>query len=148
MAVAESTAIGNTRLIYQLNRTSILVGKKIKKPLMKHGLSLISIQVLELLHTREPGTVYPSGVARETGRVRHDISGVLERMERDGLITFAPNAKDGRSRVINLTAKGRQVYGEVKELPDKLDKEVYGNLTSKQQVELRYLLGKLTERLE
>ena len=43
---------------------------------------------------------------------RQNLSGLLSRMERDGRIQTAADERDRRSRLVSMTAAGRQVWEE------------------------------------
>ncbi len=72
--------------------------------LRAHGLSDQQWRVLRVLG--EHGEVETGRVAREAFILGPSLTGVLKRMERDGLIRRARDAADQRRTVVNLTAKG------------------------------------------
>ena len=41
---------------------------------------------------------------------RQNLSGLIGRMERDGLLTVSPDERDRRSRVVTMTASGQHVW--------------------------------------
>ena len=52
-------------------------------------------------------------VAREAFILGPSLTGMLTRMERDGLIRRARNAADQRRTVVEATAKGRRLVGKL-----------------------------------
>ena len=72
------------------------------------GSSSVKVIVLQTL-VGNGGTMTPSEIANWTLRERHDITTLISRMERDGLITTAPNTNDRRSILVTVTEKGRDV---------------------------------------
>jgi homoprotocatechuate degradation regulator HpaR len=72
--------------------------------LREHGLSDQQWRVLRVLG--EHGEVETGRVAREAFILGPSLTGVLTRMERDGLIRRARDAADQRRTVVDLTAKG------------------------------------------
>ena len=42
--------------------------------------------------------------------VRQNLAGLISRMERDGHIGSAPDGRDRRSRLVTMTASGREVW--------------------------------------
>lgn len=74
----------------------------------KEGLSVIKFMVLQILATNG-GTMTPSEIAEWTFRERHNITTLIDRLKRDGLVRVEPNSSDKRSVNISLTTKGRKV---------------------------------------
>jgi len=74
----------------------------------KAGLSAIKFIVLRILATNS-GTMTPSEIAQWTFRERHNITTLVRRLERDGLVSTKRNDTDKRFVNIVLTARGRKV---------------------------------------
>ncbi len=72
-----------------------------------HGLSDQQWRVLRVLG--EHGTVETGRVAREAFILGPSLTGVLARMERDGLVKRERDPEDQRRTVIEATAKGRRM---------------------------------------
>jgi homoprotocatechuate degradation regulator HpaR len=72
-----------------------------------HGLSDQQWRVLRVLG--EHGTVETGRVAREAFILGPSLTGVLARMERDGLVRRERDPEDQRRTVIEATAKGRKL---------------------------------------
>ena len=72
--------------------------------LRAHGLSDQQWRVLRVLG--ELGTVETGRVAREAYLLGPSLTGVLARMERDGLVQRERDAADQRRSVVRATAKG------------------------------------------
>jgi len=74
----------------------------------KEGLSTIKVIVLRVL-AAHGGTMTPSEIAEWTFRERHNITTLVDRLKRDGLVRVERNMKDKRYVSVSLTAKGRKV---------------------------------------
>ncbi len=74
----------------------------------KEKLSVIKVIVLRVL-AANGGTMTPSDIAEWTFRERHNITTLIDRMKRDGLVRVERNIKDQRFVNVSLTAKGRKV---------------------------------------
>jgi len=72
------------------------------------GLSAIKFIVLRILATNGD-TMTPSEIAEWTFRERHNITTLVRRLERDGLVRTERSNRDKRFVNIILTAKGRKV---------------------------------------
>ena len=79
--------------------------------LREHGLSDQQWRVLRVLG--EHGTVETGRVAREAYILGPSLTGVLARMERDGLIRRERDPADQRRTVIEATAKGLKLVDKL-----------------------------------
>jgi homoprotocatechuate degradation regulator HpaR len=79
--------------------------------LREHKLSDQQWRVLRVL--AEHGVVETGRVAREAYILGPSLTGVLTRMERDGLIRRARDAVDQRCTVVELTAKGQSAVDKL-----------------------------------
>ena len=79
--------------------------------LREHGLSDQQWRVLQVLG--EHGMVETGRVAREAFILGPSLTGVLARMERDGLIRRARDPADQRRTVVEATAKGTQMVQQL-----------------------------------
>jgi homoprotocatechuate degradation regulator HpaR len=79
--------------------------------LREHGLSDQQWRVLRVLG--EHGTVETGRVAREAYILGPSLTGVLARMERDGLIRRERDLSDQRRTVVEATAKGRKLVDKL-----------------------------------
>lgn len=74
----------------------------------KANLSVIKLIVLQALEINK-GVMTPSEIAEWTQTERHNITALVQRMKRDGLVTSERNSKDKRIVHIILTDRGREV---------------------------------------
>lgn len=78
----------------------------------KTHLSVIKLIVLKTLASNS-GVMMPSEIAEWTNTERHNITALVNRMRRDGLVTAERNSSDKRLVNIKLTDKGREVLSQV-----------------------------------
>src|SRR3954470_17367132 len=79
--------------------------------LREHGLSDQQWRVLRVLG--EHGVVETGRVAREAYLLGPSLTGVLARMERDGLVRRERDPADQRRTVVEATAKGRKLVAKL-----------------------------------
>lgn len=91
-------------------QTADIVKKYADARLYKEGLSVIKIIVLKVLDVNG-GTMIPSDIARWTFRERHDITTLVDRLKKDGLVSTKRSHKDRRYINVTLTDKGREALG-------------------------------------
>jgi MarR family transcriptional repressor of emrRAB len=89
----------------------------------KAGISTPKYNVLQILATADH-PVTPSELARRMIKERHDITTLMGRMKRDGLIDITPNALDRRSVIITLTEKGREKFIQAEPIAEEIANQV------------------------
>ena len=72
------------------------------------GLSVVKLIALKALDTNG-GTMTPSGIAEWTHTERHNVTTLVNRMSRDGLITAERNNVNKRLVNVVLTDEGRRL---------------------------------------
>ena len=102
------TAFAHRNLPRLLLQAREAVMQHTRPSLREHGLSDQQWRVLRVLgeHAREPGGIETGRIAREAFLLGPSLSGVLTRMERDGLITRERCSQDARRTVVRATPAG------------------------------------------
>ena len=91
-----------------------------------------------------PGAMSPSEIADKLGVTRATVTGLLDGLEKDELISRQLHPEDRRAFCIQLTAKGRQFLAEL--LPDHY-RRIAGlmtHLSDDERRQLVILLGKVS----
>lgn len=101
---AVSTAFAHRNLPRLLLQARESLMARTRPSLREHGLSDQQWRVLRVLG--EQGTVETGRVAREAYILGPSLTGVLARMERDGLVRRARDAADQRRTVVAATPRG------------------------------------------
>lgn len=108
------------------------------------GLNGARIRVLVEI-AKQGGTILPSLLAERIGVTKANISLLLTPLEKDGYISRADHAKDGRKTVISITEAGRALLSE--QLPG--NREAVANVMKRlNETELHQLLGLLNKLSE
>jgi MarR family 2-MHQ and catechol resistance regulon transcriptional repressor len=89
----------------------------------KTGLSAIKFIVLNGL-AFHGGSMRPSEIAEWTYRERHNVTTLVDRLKRDGLVKTNRNSRDRRVMTVTLTDKGQQVLSEATPVSWEIVKEV------------------------
>ncbi len=75
---------------------------------------------------------------------RATITGIVDTMEKKGLVSRSPNLGDRRSLLVNLTEKGRSLLRDTPELKESYGSCCFDVLPAKEAKELSNLLRKLS----
>jgi homoprotocatechuate degradation regulator HpaR len=111
--------------------------------LREHGLSDQQWRVLRVLG--EQGTVETGKVAREAYILGPSLTGVLARMERDGLVKRERDPADQRRTVVQATGKGRKLVEKLSHVIEAHYGWMEKSLGKQQLTELYGLLDKVIE---
>lgn len=87
--------------------------------LARHNITQGRFSVLMILLNRcgaDASTLGPAELADAAGVSRATMTGLIDTLERDGLVTRAPDTVDRRMMLVRLTAKGRTLLEDI--LPD------------------------------
>src|SRR4051812_14782706 len=106
--------------------------------LREHGLSDQQWRVLRVLG--EHGEVETGRIAREAYILGPSLTGVLARMERDGLVRRERDPADQRRTVVEATAKGRKLVAKLSHTIEAHYSWMEGTLGKRKLAELYRLL--------
>jgi DNA-binding MarR family transcriptional regulator len=100
--------------------------------------------LLEL--TRAPGgRLRPFEIEKETLLAQYNLSRLLDRLEKEGLIAREPHPDDARGQWVVITEKGRAMQARIwKVYARAIEQHVGGKLDDKSAVLLADLLGRLS----
>jgi DNA-binding MarR family transcriptional regulator len=90
-----------------LNTTSV-VYSALDTHLARHQLSMGKFTVLMQLFRTKEKRLTPSECAERAGVTRGTITGLLDGLEKDGLVKRQPHPEDRRRLVVQLTPQGQQ----------------------------------------
>ena len=94
----------------------------------KMRLSVSKLIILQALSGTSEGLV-PSEIARWTSTERHNITGLISRMKREGLVIAERDSKNKRFVNIKLTDKGREVHKHAMSVAKEVFKQVMLSIT-------------------
>ncbi len=99
---------GDQALWLLLEQTRNAIYKARELELEQYGVSAVQAGVMFVVHTMG-GRTRPAEIARWLVREPHSISGLLTRMEKDGLLRRAPDPERRNAVSIVLTERGQDI---------------------------------------
>lgn len=93
------------------------------------------------------GGVTPLALAEQMGIDRAAVTRVIDRVEAKGLVRRTPHPTDGRSTVVELTRRGRDLLPKLVEASQATNRSFLGLLAEGESRTLLGLIRKLGERL-
>lgn len=107
MPPMDSDAAAN-RLFFRLFQTGNTLQRQVQKEM---GISTVQWAVLGALSREDAASGMSFNELTEYLLVsRQSLDGVLKRLERDGHVRRTPHPRDGRARLVHLTASGRAFW--------------------------------------
>ncbi len=108
-----------------------------------HGTSQGRFTILMLLENCEQGSLSPSELAEMCGVSRASISGLIDGLQKSGMVKREADARDGRGRPVRITAKGTRFLEKMLPAHFTWMARVMQNLSEKQRRQLIQLVGKI-----
>jgi MarR family 2-MHQ and catechol resistance regulon transcriptional repressor len=130
-------------LISLLNHAQQCITKEIEDSLKDFGLSLPKYNILRTL-AENGGRVPFSILVERLGCVRSNITGLVDRLQEDGLVRRVDHPEDRRMLFAELTDKGNSLIAEAQPVHAASIERAFGNLTGDQRETLEGLLRRLT----
>ncbi len=129
-------------LFLNILHTGDVVSRSEGEFLARHGLNQARLIVLVLLDSAENGSFRSSELAERAKVSRATITGLLDTMEKAGLIARAPDPHDRRASNVKITAKGGVLLRKVQPLLMEWSQGILSALSSPERKQLVKLLHK------
>jgi len=116
----------------------------------EHQISKGKFMVLMQLFNKVDGTtreLSPAEMATTINVSRATVTGLLDGLERDGLVVRKQDEKDRRMVLVSLTSNGVQLMEQFMPIHFSRVQELLGGLTSEEKLQLRELLTKVCDHV-
>lgn len=132
---------------YLVSRVTLVVTSALKKRLAEAGVPHVKPAYLwSLIHLWNEDGLKVVDLGKRSGLEASTMSGLLDRMERDGLVTRVPDPSDRRVLRINLTDEGRRVRDPVIREVEQLLSEVLDGIPDEEIARTTNLLQRILDR--
>ena len=131
---------------YLTNRLARLLRMHLSREVAPLGLTATQVAVVLTLGGPDRRTM--SDLAGRIGIDRPTMTGVVERLTRDGWLDSAPNPADGRSRLVGLTARGLASLPELADASARTTQRASVGLTDRERTVLVSLLNRTADNLD
>lgn len=135
-----------TECIINLIRTQSLAAAEIERIFRRHGLTGPGFNVLMIVEGAG-GSLSPHEIGERRLVTRGTVTGLLDTLERQGLVKRIPHPEDRRRLLIEITGRGRGVLSDASEELFPAQAQMVSVLTRKEKVAFVALLGKLQHHL-
>ncbi len=103
--------------------------------------------VLDILNEAGPNGIPLSELGRDLDVTKGNITGLIDRMERDGLAKRKDDPKDRRVIRAIITAKGKKVLRDIQPVKDQWSNRMFDGFSAKDKKDLTNLLNRLMQRV-
>lgn len=142
-AAADLAASPEMRLWLRLSACAVVIGGRLRIRLRdEYGTTPPRFDVLSLLD-RSPEGLTMGELSKRLMVTNGNVTGIVERLQRDGQVTRASAANDRRTHVVSISADGRAKVQEIAAAQRRWLAEMTGGLSHGEVVQLMGLLGKL-----
>ena len=131
-------------LPYQLSIASNAVSTRIAEQYRKRfALKTTEWRIMAVLG--DGGALTQRDLSQLTLMDKVPVNRACKRLEDRGLVQRSPNAKDGRSHMLELTAEGRAVHAGIMPLARKIEEELFDVLSPDEREALRDMLARIRD---
>ena len=120
--------------------------KFMNRLLREYDVSPMQCRTLTFLHDA-PGEVNQKTLERYLMVKPSTVNGIVDRLVEKGMLTRSPGEKDGRCRILRLTACGQQFYDDFVSITHEIETLVQRGMTPQEVDTLRRLLLRAAENL-
>ena len=103
--------------------------------------------MLDILNEAGTNGIPLSELGKSLDVTKGNITGLIDRMERDGLAKRKDDPKDRRVIRANITARGKRVLRDIQPVKDQWSERLFQGFSAKDKKDLVALLDRLTERV-
>ena len=131
-------------LPYQLSIASNAVSTRIAEQYRRRfALKTTEWRIMAVLG--DSGALTQRDLSQMTLMDKVPVNRACKKLEDRGLVRRSPNAKDGRSHLLELTAEGRAVHAGIMPLALKIEEELFDVLSEAERTALRDMLHRVRE---
>ena len=131
-------------LPYQLSIASNAVSTRIAEQYRRRfGLKTMEWRIMAVLG--DSGALTQRDLSQLTLMDKVPVSRACKVLENRALVARRPNARDGRSHLLELTAEGRAVHAGIMPLALKIEAELFSVLSEEDRAAMRDMLVRLRE---
>ncbi|KJD47543.1 MarR family winged helix-turn-helix transcriptional regulator [Paenibacillus terrae] len=144
----EEAEVDNMETFVTFARLANGIFREIDTDLTKLGVSQGRIIVLSLLHCHAPHRMTPSELSEKADVTRGTMTGLIDGLERDGMIERVAHESDGRMVTVGLKEAGRELLVTVVPYYMKLIRVCMAEFTTEDHEMMKGLLGKMKRGFE
>ena len=116
--------------------------------LQKEGITISQLRVIIYISQHGDGPVFQKDLEEHFDIRRSSVTGLLQNMEKSGLLVRSGSEKDARVKIVSLTEKGRKLDEKLKNYVYGLESELMKGFTPEEKELLQSFLLRMLENLD
>jgi len=130
---------------HQIRRLNQISTHLFSKHMQDSGYDITPVQYAALLAIKVMPNSDQVQIANYISYDKVTIGGVIERLQRKGLISRDVNERDKRARILNITNEGIHMISQVEAVIEQIQQDILKMLDEEEQQTLMRLLRKATQ---
>jgi len=130
---------------HQIRRLNQISTHLFSKHMQDSGYDITPVQYAALLAIKLMPNSDQVQIANYISYDKVTIGGVIERLQRKGLISRAVNERDKRARILNITNEGIHMISQVDAVIEQIQQDILKMLDEEEQQTFMQLLRKATQ---
>ena len=130
-------------ILIQIKRMSIEVEKLSNNRLQPYGLTHTQFTTLKYIYMHSQFSIRQIDIEKEFSLTNPTVTGILQNLEKKGMIERIQNPEDSRSKLIKATKKAQDIKEDLVHFGEELERYVTQELTQEEKQQLHSLLKKL-----
>jgi DNA-binding MarR family transcriptional regulator len=118
---------------------------KLDKALKEFDITASQFSVIVQIHTSEE-PITAAEIAQRLGADRPTISGIINRLEKKGILIKVDNPKDKRSCYLGINKKANELVHKIITVSDELTSDIFSIYSKEDTDELTKMINRLIER--
>lgn len=129
-----------------IKKANLEFDKISNQALAPYDLTHTQFKTLKFLYQEPSLTVRQIDIKKYFSMTNPTVTGIVQNLEKKGLVERVSNPQDGRSKVIGLTKKAQFLTMELKQIGDQLEESLTSNLNDAERQQLLILLNKMLKQ--
>lgn len=138
--------MGNGKVSVLIKRSALIFDKYANQLLAPYQLTSSQFRILMILYKSPACTVRQADIETAFSMTNPTVTGLIHKLEKNGLVKRVENPKDKRSKFLALTEYAERKRVEFTALADSIEKEMTDGLSETEAKVLAGLLIKIIEK--
>ncbi|MEK6263834.1 MAG: MarR family transcriptional regulator [Clostridium sp.] len=134
-------------LSYLINKASKQLKNKLDKALKEYDITAAQFSVIIQIHLSDL-PITAAEIAERLGSDRPTISGIINRLEKKGVLTKVANPEDKRSSYLEICKEASGLVHRIVAKSDELTMDIFSIYTKEESNQFTYMLNRLIEGTE
>lgn len=135
--------MSNDKAAILIKKAALVIEKLSNHELAPYDLTHTQYKILMLLYRKQHHPLRQIDIETHFAMTNPTVTGIIQNLEKKGLVRRIPNPEDKRSKLLMLTERAIAMQQELHVLGESLEKQVTANLTEAESEQLILLLKKI-----